>query len=78
MAGHNVIVIDRHGCLVLGPDLSTALARVEELEHLARVTITAQALGRVKRLDPAQQQELLELGRSLGLLPQPLDGPRRI
>lgn len=68
LAGHNVIVIDRHGCLVLGPDLFTALARVEELEHLARVTATAQGLGRVKRLSPDQQKELVELGRSLGFI----------
>ena len=41
----DAIVLDRHGCLCLGRDLVEALAKVEELEHLARVTITARAPG---------------------------------
>ena len=65
---NDVIVLDRHGCLCLGRDLISALAKVEELEHLARVIITARLLGRVKTLSPAQQEELTALGRSLGLI----------
>jgi len=64
----DAIVLDRHGCLCLGRDLVAALAKVEELEHLARVIITARLLGRVKTLSPAQQEELTALGRDLGLI----------
>ena len=68
VADHQVIVLDRHGCLTMGRNPVEALARVEELEHLARVMIAAHGLGRMKKLNPDQEQELLDLGRSLGLI----------
>ena len=68
VADHQVIVLDRHGCLVMGQDLTQALARVEELEHLARVMIAAHGLGKIQKLDPDQERELLDLGRALGLI----------
>lgn len=65
---HNAIVMDRHGCLALGPDLLTALARVEELENLARITLAAEWTGNLKTLSPKQEEELLEIGRTRGLI----------
>jgi len=65
---HNAIILDRHGSLTMGPDLLTAFARLEEIEHLARVVLTAHLLGRVKHLSPEQKAELTELGQRLGFL----------
>ncbi len=65
---HPAVVLDRHGTLTVGPDLIAALSRLEQMEYLARVIMSAKLLGRVQELDPDQVAELLALGRERGFL----------
>lgn len=44
-AGHDVIVLERHGALALGRTLSEAFDRLETLERVARMALVARLLG---------------------------------
>lgn len=46
----NVALLAQHGVLSWGADLNMALARMELVEHLARLSSLAQSFGGVKRL----------------------------
>jgi L-fuculose-phosphate aldolase len=56
---HDAFLMANHGATSLGTTLSIAHARMESLEHAARILLTARTLGRVTTLTPAQHQELL-------------------
>jgi L-fuculose-phosphate aldolase len=50
---HDVILLERHGAIALGASLSQALDRMETLERVARIALTARLLGRCEAL-PAE------------------------
>ncbi len=58
---HNAILMANHGVVTCGPDLQTAYFRMEQVEHLARVTLVTELLGRQALLRPADIQRLLAL-----------------
>jgi len=58
---HQALLLANHGVLALGRSLEEALQRMERVEHLAKISFLAQALGRPKFLDKKQLQGLLDL-----------------
>lgn len=63
LPGNRAILLAHHGSLAWGPDLATAFARSEKLEHAARVMLAARSLGGARPLPPAEQARLMALGR---------------
>ena len=57
----DVILMERHGALCAGPDLDLAYYRMEALESLAKIYITARQFGPVAPLDDAEQKKLRAL-----------------
>lgn len=76
VAGHDAIVLERHGSLALGKDPRAALHNTERLEQLARITFLLHCLRPQARtaggdaawsLDGPAIDRLLEIRRGLGL-----------
>lgn len=61
--GHDALVLTQHGLLTLGPDIDTAWARAQKLEHAARTLLHAQALGGARTLPPEEQERLIAWGQ---------------
>ena len=62
---HDVILLARHGALCLGATVAEAVDRMETLERVARIAVTARALGGCTPLAPAQVDAVLRAaGRS--------------
>lgn len=53
LAGHDVLLLERHGALALGATPGQACDRLETLERVARVALVARLLGRCQPL-PAE------------------------
>ncbi len=73
LAEHRALLLEHHGALTLGPDLATAFALTEKLEHAAQMILAAETLGGARPLPPLEQERLRALGagRQPGP-PQPL------
>ena len=56
--GHTTVLLANHGAVCWGPDLATARARMETLEHAAKILHSARSLGRINRLTREQRDEL--------------------
>ncbi|MDY0061666.1 MAG: class II aldolase/adducin family protein [Myxococcota bacterium] len=67
LQGCNALILARHGTLTFGEDLEQAFLRLEGLEHAARITCLARAMGPLEPLGHAQVARLEELGRRLGV-----------
>lgn len=67
ICGHNALILDRHGTLTVGEDLTLAFGRLETLEHTARISWLAQALGPVRPLPPDEVERIRTLAKGLGL-----------
>jgi L-fuculose-phosphate aldolase len=68
---HDAFLMANHGATSLGSDLSSAHARMESVEHAARILLAARTLGRVTPLTNEQREELLAARvRSTGALPK--------
>lgn len=72
---HDAILLENHGVVTCGPDLTTAFQHMETVEHFARVMLTAESLGGPRLLTHAEVQKLkairrdtrnLEYGRQIG------------
>ncbi len=59
---HDAILMDRHGAVCLGGSLIQAFCNLETMEHTAKITMTALALGGVKELPPEEAVKLRSLG----------------
>jgi L-fuculose-phosphate aldolase len=59
LAGHDVLLLSRHGALCLGATLDEAVGRMETLERVARMALAARALGRCEPLPPATVDAVL-------------------
>ncbi|MBS0207656.1 MAG: class II aldolase/adducin family protein [Planctomycetes bacterium] len=53
-AGHNCVMLENHGVVVAGRDMSEAFQRFETLEFTAKTIIKATALGKLRYLDDQQ------------------------
>lgn len=54
MGDHKALVLENHGAVTVGPDLTAAFAVLEVLEKLAYVSLLASLLGNVNQLTPEQ------------------------
>ena len=77
--GHDAVVLDRHGTVTLGTSLLEAFAKLETIEHFARIMKAARDLGRVQDLPADESVRLRTMGlRRYGGPPRSLaalDGP---
>ncbi len=62
MVEAQAVLLANHGAVTVGKTLGQALSRMETLEHLARVTLFARALGQPRPLAPDEVERLLALG----------------
>jgi L-fuculose-phosphate aldolase len=73
---HDAFLMANHGATTVGSSLRLAHQRMESLEHVARIVLTARLLGRVRPLSDAQAALLHEL-RAAAATRTPTTGPRR-
>ena len=59
LARHDVILLERHGAIALGRTLGEAFERMETLERVARIAVTARLLGRCEPLPAAAVDRVL-------------------
>jgi len=59
LTGHDVFLLSNHGATTLGPSVEVAYARMESLEHSARILLAARLLGRVRTLTAEQVRDLV-------------------
>jgi len=57
---HNAMLLSNHGVLALGKDITEALNRMERVEHLAKIMLTAGLLGGARKLNKKELQALLD------------------
>jgi len=60
---HNAFLLENHGVLTLGKDISEAYSRLEMVEHLAEVCILSKLLGKSKELSLKSLKKLEKLKR---------------
>lgn len=63
---HNAFVLERHGPVALGETLEQAMTRLEIVEHTAKITWMAEALGATTPIDATEHAKLRELALGLG------------
>ncbi len=66
---YDAVLLANHGVLAWGPDLTTALLRVEHCEEAAQVLALAERLGRPCPIPEPLQAQLLEVRTRAGLGP---------
>ena len=62
----DAVLLDRHGSLTMGPNLTVAYNRLESVEHTARITLAARGLGPVSPLSERQVEKLRQVARRYG------------
>ena len=62
---YEAIVLARHGTLTYGPDLQTALRRLQALEAVSQIIHLAWQLGELEDLAPAQVSQLAQHRKTL-------------
>jgi len=67
--GHDAILMGNHGVVTYGPDLFTAFGRMESVEHIARVTLVTELLGKQNLLSGGDVAQLLALRARAGVGP---------
>ncbi len=70
---HDGLILDRHGTLTVGDDLQSAFNRLEVLEHTARVSYLAHALGPVAPLPADEVERIRSLAAGMGI-DRPFEG----
>ena len=73
LRGHDSFLLENHGALTLGDDLSEAALRMELLEHNAQITMLVQRLGRPFALSPAEMESLMEIRKQVNHRKRMLD-----
>jgi L-fuculose-phosphate aldolase len=72
--GYDALILERHGAVTAGLDIIDAYNKMEKLEHMALVILTAMQLGGVRLLPPREVEKLIQLKVIQGLkLPQALN-----
>jgi len=61
LAGHQALILARHGSITLGKTLEEAFMRLETLEHVAKVTAAAHSIGKVTPLPKKEIQKIEKL-----------------
>jgi L-fuculose-phosphate aldolase len=66
---HDALLLANHGAVAYGPDLEMAYARMETLEHFAKITLIARIVGRPHELAPDAIEKLLDVRERAGYMP---------
>jgi L-fuculose-phosphate aldolase len=61
LSTHDGFLLENHGALSVGKDLSQACQRMDLIEQNARITLTVRQLGTPFKLNPQQMQDLLDI-----------------
>lgn len=64
---HDTILLENHGALTVGADLTTAYYRMETLEHFAKVSLVARQLGGGKELSREQIDACIKVRNSFNV-----------
>lgn len=64
---HDVILLENHGALAVGADLVTAYYRMESLELLAKIQLTAHLLGGAKEISRPDIDTLISMRGKYGV-----------
>lgn len=67
IAGHDAIVLQRHGTLTVGRDALDAFLKTESIEQMSRVAFMARLMGQSPTLLPEEVAKLLAQREALGL-----------
>jgi L-fuculose-phosphate aldolase len=70
LRAYDAVLIAGNGVLTVGVDLEQAYLRMELVEHLARIALTAHQLGAAPVFPPELLPPLLEARRKAGLGPE--------
>lgn len=60
---YDVMLMARHGSVTLGPDLDTALVRLDALEHTALIYCTVKMMGGAQPIPPQEVDKLFAIAR---------------
>ncbi|MGQ0765879.1 MAG: class II aldolase/adducin family protein [Gemmatimonadota bacterium] len=60
LADHDVLLLSNHGATTMGVSLAAAVHRMENLEHAARIILTARMLGSAKPLSQSEVEAVRE------------------
>ena len=69
IAGCDAVLLGNHGVLTVGRDAEQAYLRMELVEHLARIALTARQLGGARPIPAEDVQKLLGARAKAGLGP---------
>ena len=72
---YDALILDRHGSLTVGPNLTKAYHHLEKLEHAAKVTFMAHQLGSIRSLPNEEVQRLVGLRQKFGITVGAKDRP---
>ena len=67
IAGHDAIILQRHGTLVVGNSPTDAYLKTETVDQMARVTLMLAVLGKGNALPADQVGKLMDQRQALGL-----------
>lgn len=67
LAGHDGMLLENHGALTMGSDLTSALFKMESIEHFATVSLYARLLGQERELPAREVEKLLRLRDNSGI-----------
>ncbi|MCA1553955.1 MAG: class II aldolase/adducin family protein [Chloroflexi bacterium] len=59
---HDAILLDHHGTLTVGANVSEAYMRLERIEHSAAILLAARQVGELKRLSREEFEKLCAMG----------------
>lgn len=65
---HDALLLANHGAVAYGPDLEMAFARMETLEHFAKITLIARMVGRPHELPADAIEKLLDVRERAGYM----------
>ncbi|MEK6301780.1 MAG: class II aldolase/adducin family protein [Acidobacteriota bacterium] len=65
---HDALLLANHGAVAYGPDLEMAYARMETLEHFAKITLIARMVGKPQELPPEAIEKLLDVRERAGYM----------
>jgi L-fuculose-phosphate aldolase len=67
IVGHDAIILQRHGTLVVGSSPTDAYLKTETVDQMARVSMMLEVLGKGQPLPPDQVSKLIAQREKLGL-----------
>lgn len=65
---HDALLMANHGAVAYGPTLESAHARMETLEHFARISLVAHMLGSPRQLSTSDVAKLIDLREKANLM----------